>query len=74
MQVKLLVLVGTGLSLVYCLVIRDSTGGFLLLQYFSGVVLHPIDLRCHITLFLSSPHLKFIIGLICDLFDLMLVQ
>ena len=35
--VDLFKLVGTG----SCLVIRGSTGGFLLLQYFSGVVLHP---------------------------------
>ena len=34
-------LVGTGLSLVCCLVIRGSNCGFLVLQYFSGVVSHP---------------------------------
>ena len=38
-------LVGIGLSLVYCLVIRSSTGGFLLLRYFSGIVSHPGVLR-----------------------------
>ena len=39
--VDLLKLVGTGLSLVCCFVIRGSTGGFLLLRYFSDVVSHP---------------------------------
>ena len=34
-------LVGTGLSLVCCLVIRGSTGGFHLLRYFNGVVSQP---------------------------------
>ena len=34
-------LVGTGLSLVCCLVIRGSAGGFFLLRYFSGIVSHP---------------------------------
>ena len=34
-------LVWTGLSLVYCLVFRGSTGGFLLLMCFSGAVSHP---------------------------------
>ena len=34
-------MVGTGLSLVCCLVIRSSTGAFLLLRYFSGIVSHP---------------------------------
>ena len=38
-------LLGTGLSLVCCLVIWGSTGGFLLLRYFSGIVSHPGDLR-----------------------------
>ena len=38
-------LVGTGLSLVCCLVIRGSTGGFLLLRYFSGIVSYPGVLR-----------------------------
>ena len=32
-------------SLVCCLVIRGSTGGFLLLRYFSGIVSHPGVLR-----------------------------
>ena len=36
--VELFNLVGAGLRLVCCLVIRGSTGGFVLLQYFSGVV------------------------------------
>ena len=58
--------------------IRDcrSTVGSLLLQCSSGVVRHP---KCcstpqgfpgvgHNTLFLSSPHLCFIIVFICDLF------
>ena len=43
--VDLFQLVGTGLSLVFCLVIRGSTGGFLLLRYFSGIVSHPGVLR-----------------------------
>ena len=38
-------LVGTGLSLVCCLVIRGSAGGFLLLPNFSGIVSHPGVLR-----------------------------
>ena len=38
--VDLFKLVGTGLSLVCCLVIRGSTGGFLLLRFFSGIVSH----------------------------------
>ena len=38
-------MVGTGLSLIYCLVNRGSTGGFLLLRYFSGIVSHPGVLR-----------------------------
>ena len=43
--VDLFKLVGTGLSLVCCLVIRGSTGGFHLLRYFSGIVSHPGVLR-----------------------------
>ena len=39
--VDLFKLVGTGHSLVCCLVIRGSTGGCFFLQYFSGVVSHP---------------------------------
>ena len=39
--VDLFKLVGTGLSVVCCLVIRGSTGGFLLLRYFNGIVSHP---------------------------------
>ena len=39
--VDLFQLVRTGLSPVYCLIIRDSTGGFLLLQDFSGIVSYP---------------------------------
>ena len=38
-------LVGTGLSLVCCLIIRSSTGGFLSLRYFSGIVSHSRVLR-----------------------------
>ena len=34
-------LVGTGLSLVCCLIILGSTGVFLLLLYFSGIAAHP---------------------------------
>ena len=37
--------VETGLSLVCCLVIRCSTGDFLLLRYFSGIVSHPGGFR-----------------------------
>ena len=44
-QVELFKLVGAGLSLVCCYVIRGSTGGFLLLRYFSSVVLHHRDLQ-----------------------------
>ena len=56
------------LSLVLCLVIRNSTGGFLLLRYFGGAVWHPRDLQVsHNTLFPSSPLLLFIIGFIRDL-------
>ena len=36
---------GAGHSLVCCLVIWGSTGGFLFLRYFIGVVLHPRDLQ-----------------------------
>ena len=43
--VDLFKLVGTGFSLVCCLVIRCSTGGFLLLRYLSGIVSHPGVLR-----------------------------
>ena len=42
-QVELFKFVGAGLILICCLVIRGSTGGFLLLQNFSGVVSHPKD-------------------------------
>ena len=38
-------MVGTGLSLDCCFVMRGSTGGFLLLQYFSEIVSHPGVLR-----------------------------
>ena len=34
-------MIGTGVSLVCCLIIRSLTGGFHLLRYFIGVVLHP---------------------------------
>ena len=43
--VDLFKLVRTGLSRVCCLVIRGSTGGFLLLRNFSGIVSHPGILR-----------------------------
>ena len=43
--VELFKLVGAGLSLLCCFVIRDSTGGFLLLLDFSGVISHPRCLR-----------------------------
>ena len=43
--VELFKLVGAGLSLVCCLVIQGSTGGFLLLRGFSDVILHPRGLR-----------------------------
>ena len=43
--VDLFKLVGTGLRFVCCLVIPGSTGRFLLLRYFSGIVSHPGDLR-----------------------------
>ena len=43
--VELLKLIGAGLSLACCFVIRGSTGGFLLLQDFSGVVSQPMGLR-----------------------------
>ena len=39
--VDLLKLVGTGLSLICCLVIRGSTCGFLFLRYLSDGVSHP---------------------------------
>ena len=32
-------------SLIYCLVIRSSTGGFLLLRDISGIVSQPRDIR-----------------------------
>ena len=38
-------LLGTGLILICCLVIRGSIGGSLLLQYFSGIVSHPGVIR-----------------------------
>ena len=50
-------LVWAGLSLLYCLTIRGSTGGLLLLRDFSGVVSQPSVSGCHNTLFLSSSHL-----------------
>ena len=43
--VELFKLAGTGLRLVCCLVIWGTTGGFLLLRYFIGVVSHPWDLN-----------------------------
>ena len=49
--------VGTGLCLVWCLVIRCSTGGFLLPRIFSGVVSHIRDLLGHNILILSIPRL-----------------
>ena len=44
-HVDLFKLDGTRLSLVCCLVIWGSAGGFLLLRYFSGVVLQPRALQ-----------------------------
>ena len=53
--VDLFKLVATGLSLVCCLVIRGSTGGFLLLRYFSGIVSHPAVLQVsHVSVESSS--------------------
>ena len=43
--VDLFKLVGTVLSLVCCLVIRGSTGGFLLLRYCSDIVSQPVALQ-----------------------------
>ena len=43
--VELFRLVGAGLSLVCCLVIRGSIGGFLLLRDFNSVALHPRGLQ-----------------------------
>ena len=43
--VGVFMLVGTGLNLVCSLVVGGSNGGFLLLQFFSGVVSHPRDLQ-----------------------------
>ena len=57
----------TCLLLVCCLDIRGSTGAFLLLRYFGGIVSHLGVSGCHYT-FLSSPHLWLIIGHICALF------
>ena len=48
-------LVGTGL--VCCLVIRGSTGGFLLRQYFSYVVSHPRVLQVAQYVSVESPSL-----------------
>ena len=45
MPVELFKLGGAGLSLVCCLLIKGSTGGFLLLKDFSVVIAHPIDLQ-----------------------------
>ena len=53
--------VGAGLSLVFCVVIRSSTGGFLLLRYFSVNVWYHRDLQN--TLFLLSHPFRFIIVL-----------
>ena len=61
--VDLFKLVGTGLSLVCCLVIRGSTGGFLLLGYFSGIVSLPGAVR--VSQYVKS---SLIIGHIRDLF------
>ena len=43
--------------LVRCLVIRGSAGGFNLLRYSSGIVLHPGVIYLCQNRFLSSPHL-----------------
>ena len=69
-DIKLFILVGRCRSFcVCCLAHRGSTVGFLLLQCSRGVVRHPKDKGVgRNTLFLSSPHLCFIIVFICDLF------
>ena len=56
MLIDLFKLVGTGLSLVCCLVIRGSAGGFLLHRYFSGIISHPGVLRVsqHVSIESSS--------------------
>ena len=41
MLVDMFKLVGTGLSLVSCFVVRGCIGGSLLRRYFRGTVLHP---------------------------------
>ena len=46
-----------------CSVMRGSTDGLLFLRNFSDVDTQGI-FRCHNTLFLSGPHLCFILGLI----------
>ena len=41
----------------FCLVIRGSTGGFLLLRYFSGIVSHPGILRVSLYVSVESSSL-----------------
>ena len=73
--VDLFTLVGTGLSLVCCLVIRGSTGDFLLCQYFSGVVSQPrvLQLSQNVSVESSSlthhrPYSRFVCSL-CGFID-----
>ena len=55
--VDLFKLVGTGLSLICWLVIRGSSGCFLLLRYFSGIVSHPGVLQVSQYVSVESPSL-----------------
>ena len=55
--VDLFKLARTGLTLVCCLVIRGSTGGFLLLRYISGIVSHHGVLRVSQYVFVESSSL-----------------
>ena len=50
-------LIRTGLSLMCCLLIRNSTGGFHLLEYFSGIVSHPGVLQVPRNVFVESSSL-----------------
>ena len=69
--VDVIKLVGTGLSLVCCLVIRGSTGGFFC-SGISVVLFHTLGIsRCHNSLFLSNSHIT---DLIYDLFDPVLIH
>ena len=53
-MVILFKLVWTGLSIVCCLVIRGSTGGFHLLWYFIGIVSHAGVLQVSQYIFVES--------------------